>query len=68
MADGTPASEAGFKVGDVLTAINDIEIEHFDGVVAIHKLLRKSPGTELTVEVVRGGETKELSLTLRNLY
>jgi hypothetical protein len=68
VADGTPAAEAGFEVGDVLTAVNDIEAEHLGGIVAVLKLLRKAPGTALAIEVSRGGESKKLSLNLRDLF
>ncbi|MCK4462381.1 MAG: PDZ domain-containing protein, partial [candidate division Zixibacteria bacterium] len=68
VADNTPAAEAGFEMGDILTAVNEIEIEHLGGIVAVVKLLRKSPGTKLSVEVSRGGEAKKVSLTLRDLY
>jgi len=68
VADGTPAAEAGFMVGDEILAVNDIEAENLGGVIAVKKLLRKAPGTTLSVEVARAGETKKLSLTLRDLF
>jgi len=68
VADGTPAQEAGFKVDDIILAINEIETENLGGIVAVNKLLRKPPGTVLSMTVVREDEIKQLSLTLRDLF
>jgi len=68
VADNTPAAKAGFKVDDILTAVNEIEIEHLGGIIAVVQLLRKAPGTKLSVEVSRGGKAKKLSLTLKDLF
>jgi hypothetical protein len=68
VADGTPAAESGFEVDDVLTGVNDIEVENLGGIVAVNKLLRKTPGTTLEIDVLRGSEIKKLSLTLRDLF
>ncbi len=65
---GTPAEKAGFVAGDIVTAINDIEVEYLDGPIAVRKLLKKKPGTKLTFNVIRDGQEKTLKMTLRDLY
>jgi serine protease Do len=58
----SPAARAGVQDGDIITAINDQRID------ATHTLddtlTQFSPGDELTVTVLRKGETKELTLKL----
>jgi len=68
VAPGTPAADAGFQKGDVIISINDIETEYLGGLLAVRDLLRKEAGTRYTLAVVRGGEKKEISFTLRYLY
>jgi serine protease Do len=59
---GSPAAKAGILDGDIITAINDQRID------ATHTLddtlTQYSPGDELTITVLRKGETKELTLKL----
>lgn len=59
---GSPADKAGVKVNDVITKINGESID------TNHSLLRLlgqySPGTEVSLEVVRGGKTMELKAKL----
>jgi S1-C subfamily serine protease len=59
---GSPAAKAGILDGDIITAINEQQID------AIHTLdeilTHYSPGDELTITVLRSGETKELTLKL----
>ena len=54
----SPARIGGLKNGDVIRKINGITI---DGVQSLSENVR--PGTENTLEVMRGGETLSLSLT-----
>jgi len=67
VADGTPAAKAGFREGDVVSAINGIGVEHLDGVIAIREMLKGKPGTKLTFSVTREGKAKDLTLVLAKL-
>ncbi len=68
VAQNTPAEVAGFKKGDIIKAINGIDVQHYDGIIAIRKLLREKAGTTYTFEIVRGNERMEKRLTLKDLY
>ena len=60
--EGSPAAEAGLEAGDILTAINGARIDasqNLDEILSSYK-----PGEILTVEVLRAGETLQISLTL----
>lgn len=63
--DGSPASKAGFKAGDVLIEFGDKKIENlydFTYALRAHK-----PGDKVTVTVLRKGErlTREVTLEVR---
>ena len=60
----SPASKAGFQVGDVLVAMNGIEIndENKDKLKAYKKTL--APGSNANYTVKRGGFSKDLTATL----
>ena len=68
VAPDTPADDAGFQKGDSIKSINSIDTEYLGGLLAIRDLLRKEAGTKYTFTVSRDGETKDLTLKLRNLY
>jgi serine protease DegQ len=60
-ADG-PAQKAGVLVGDVITAIDDTAI---DDPASLHDALREEKiGSEATLHITRGGETKEVKVTV----
>jgi len=63
----TPAEESGFKKGDIIKAINGIDLRFFDGIIAVRKLMREKAGTEYIFSVLRNGELKKIKLTLREL-
>jgi outer membrane lipoprotein-sorting protein len=67
VSQGTPADEAGFKEGDTVVSINGIRVERLAGLIAIRELLQEPAGTEYVVGILRGGEARELRLTLREL-
>jgi serine protease Do len=59
---GSPADNAGVQDGDIITAIND---EQIDATHTLDEILTQySPGEELTIVVLRKGENKELTLKL----
>jgi len=62
---GTPADEAGFVRGDVIVSIDGTRVEELDGLSAIRRLFEGAPGTSHALRVLRGGEARDLSLTLR---
>ncbi len=64
----TPAEKAGFKQGDIIQAMNGVDVNYFDGIVAIRKLLKEKAGTKYTFKVLRNGTTKEITLTLHDLF
>lgn len=58
----SPAADAGLREGDVITAIGDERIDADSGLDEL--LTQYLPGDELTLTVLRDGETLELTLTL----
>jgi serine protease Do len=58
----TPAARAGVQVDDVIVAIDGDPVDSSADV--LDRLLDHSPGDDVTVTVVRGTETLELSVTL----
>jgi hypothetical protein len=67
VSEGTPADEAGFEEGDIVVSINEIAVEHFDGLIAIRALLKERAGARYTFGILREGLPMELRLTLREL-
>ena len=56
----TPAAEAGLKVDDVIVAVGDSTLQSRDDLVtAVHE----SEGKELTVHVLRAGESQSIQIT-----
>jgi hypothetical protein len=68
VSQNTPADKAGFKKGDIIKLINDIDIEYFDGYFAIEELLKKEAGTKYAFMVQRDDKLKKIKLKLQNLY
>jgi serine protease Do len=58
----SPAAEAGVRARDIITAIDGERIDATRGLDDL--LTRYRAGDEITLTVVRGGETLELALTL----
>ena len=61
---GGPADSAGFKSGDVVRQFNDKPVK--DASQFKLQVAETAPGTKVTVQVVRNGETKTLEVTLKN--
>lgn len=53
--DNTPAFRAGFRAGDLITKIDDQSTLNMSADVAV-TLLRGTPGTEVTLTILRGKE------------
>jgi S1-C subfamily serine protease len=60
--EGSPAAEAGLKPGDILTSIDGARIDASQSLDDI--LSNYQPGDVLPIEVLRAGETLQISVTL----
>lgn len=60
IAEGSPADRAGLIVGDVITAIGDIQVSDAESVPAA--ILRMNPGQAVIVAVLRGGEPRRFTV------
>jgi putative serine protease PepD len=60
--EGSPAETAGFKEGDVITRVGDLAIEDPQALTAAVRMLAEGESTQ--VELVRGGETLTLDVTV----
>jgi hypothetical protein len=68
VAPETPAVRAGFKVGDVVTSINGIAVEHLSGLLAVKELFEAEAGTEYAIGILRDGGALTLDLKLDDLF
>ena len=66
--EGTPASKAGFRAGDMIRSVNGIDVEYLGGLLSVKEMLREKPGTQYKIEVARDGESKTLKLVLRDPF
>ncbi len=60
--DGSPAGKAGIQVGDVIVAIDKNAVQSADSLVGYVR--QYASGDTVTVSVVRGGQTKDIEVTL----
>ena len=60
----SPAMEAGLQVGDVIVKVDDLEVTADNYNTAVNNVVGEA-GTELTVTILRDGETTELTMTRR---
>lgn len=64
VAEGSPAEEAGFQVGDVLVSLNGVKLSE-DNKDAIYKVKSTlGPGKAVTYRVARAGSEREIRATL----
>ena len=61
----SPATNAGIKAGDVITAVNGGPIKNSRDLA--QKISAMAPGTSIKLDVLRNGESKSLTLTLGTL-
>ncbi|HLZ09549.1 MAG TPA: PDZ domain-containing protein, partial [Chloroflexota bacterium] len=59
---GSPAEQAGLRVGDVIVAIDNTPVGSVDDLLRF--LSRAKPGASITLGVVRGGQYLKLGATL----
>jgi|GEM_PF-763482 len=57
----SPADKAGIKKGDIILKIDGEEITDMDD---LHYMVKKNPGREVKIEVLRKGKKKTLSVKL----
>ena len=62
VVEGSAAEEAGVEEGDVVTHVNDELIAGSDSLVAVIRGYR--PGDEVTLTIVRDGESQDVDVTL----
>ena len=68
VSPNAPADAVGFKKGDIVKKINGIDVQNYDGIIAIRKLMREDAGTTYTFEIMRKNERMEKRLELRELF
>jgi serine protease Do len=59
---GSPAAKAGIETGDVIRSVNDTTVKSADDLA--RKIAAMTPGTQVTVNVLRNSEQKTLTVTL----
>jgi serine protease Do len=59
---GSPAAAAGVRPGDVITRLADAEVRGVDDLLAA--LRARKPGDQVALVVIRGGDQRELTVTL----
>lgn len=64
---GTPADQAGLKTGDDIVAVDGKPAASIPLPDMRERLRNETPGTVVKFTVKRGGETKDVSVTLRDL-
>ncbi|MCP4685251.1 MAG: PDZ domain-containing protein [bacterium] len=65
---GTPGDKAGFRKGDIILAVNDIDIEHIKDLTALSRIRSAEAGTKLKFTILREDREKDLKVKLKNLY
>jgi S1-C subfamily serine protease len=59
---GTPAAQAGLRVGDVITKLNDQQIDQTHPLQSL--MLKFRPGDKVRLTIIRDGATQTLEVTL----
>jgi S1-C subfamily serine protease len=62
VVSGSPAAQAGLRVGDVVTKLNDQQIDQEHALQSL--LLRFRPGNTVRLTIVRDGATQTVEVTL----
>lgn len=62
VVDGSPASEAGLKQGDIITKLGEVALDETHPYV--NTLFTFNPGDEITLTVVRKGKEMQMRITL----
>ena len=59
---GTPAADAGLRKGDVVTGVDDTQVD--DGIALIVAIRAHQPGQTVTLTVRREGQVRKIRVTL----
>jgi len=59
---GTPADQAGLKVGDTIVAVDDQPVKNGDELVA--DIASRKPGTKVKLEFIRNGKKEDATVTV----
>jgi S1-C subfamily serine protease len=59
---GSPAAQAGLQASDVITGFDGFDIYNPDEL--LQRLVLHNPGDQVTLTVIRGGQSTNLSLTI----
>ena len=62
VADGSPASKAGLKQGDIITKVGEVALDETHSYV--NTLFTFKPGDQITLTVLRDGKETQLQITL----
>jgi serine protease Do len=62
VVSGTPAEEAGLKIGDTITSVDGKEVKSGDDLVA--DIASRKPGTKVKLAFVRNGKKQEAMVTI----
>jgi hypothetical protein len=63
----TPAEDAGFQKGDIIKSVNGIDVQYFNGIIALRELMRAAAGISYEIQILRGGKPLVKRLILKNL-
>jgi S1-C subfamily serine protease len=58
-----PAAQAQVEQGDIITAIDGVEVRNFEDLIS-YLILETAPGTSVELEILRDGEPQTLTVTL----
>jgi membrane-associated protease RseP (regulator of RpoE activity) len=61
VSPNSPATSVGMQQGDIVTSVNGVAVDTYD---EFRAEVRKHPGEQVTIEVVRNGEVIQLTPTL----
>ena len=64
----SPGDKAGFKKGDIVLAVNDIDVEYIKDLSSLVRIRSAGAGTKLKFRVLRDGEEKNLTVKLKDLF
>jgi S1-C subfamily serine protease len=59
---GSPAAQAGLRQGDIITKVNDQQIDQQHPLTSI--MAKTKPGDKVKLTVIRGGQTQVIDVTL----
>jgi serine protease Do len=62
VVSGTPADQAGLKIGDTITAVDGKEVKSGDELVA--DIASRKPGTKVKIAFVRNGKKEDAMVTI----